>query len=189
MLWVCFSTCRFFGSSSSSASLSTKQSAQEDLPQGASPTQDKSSPSTQTNDSDGPDIPSVDTPSPPQSPSTTSPSLASQGLRLFDWSGSSPSTEQSRTPKSTSGLAALQQFQYKKESFSSTTKTQKPSGDTSPPRLSSIVRDTEDKDDLTDSPPSQDSAYFSQSQPYCHEEEAPTYNFTSSYQEDAASVR
>ncbi|XP_042290354.1 exonuclease 1 isoform X1 [Thunnus maccoyii] len=184
-------TCsRFFSSSSSAASLSTKQSVQEDLPQSVSPTQDKSPPSIQTNDSDGPDVPSLDTPSPPQTPSSTPPCSASQGLGLFDWSGSSPSTEQSKTPKSTSGLAVLQLFQYKRESFSSTTKTQKPSRDTSPPHLSSTDRNPEDKDDLPDSPPSQDSAYFSQSQTYLttfHKEEAPTYNFSNSYQEDAAS--
>ncbi|CAK6973679.1 exonuclease 1 [Scomber scombrus] len=179
-------TCsRFFSSSSSASSLSTKQSAQEDSPQGASPTQEKPSPSTQTNDSDGPDVPSVDTPSPPETPSTTSPCSASQRRRLFDWSGSSLSTEQSTMPQSTSGLTALQQFQYRKE-----TKTQKTSGDTSPLRLSSTDRNSEDKDDLPDSPPSQDSAYFSQSQPYLisfDKEEAPTYSFQSSYPEDAAS--
>ncbi|KAM7408102.1 hypothetical protein PAMA_001995 [Pampus argenteus] len=185
-------TCsRFFSSSSSAASLSTKQAAQEDLHLGGSPTR-KSSPSIQTDDSDGPDVSSVDTPSPLKTHSTTSPGSASQGLGLFDWSGSSPSTERSRMPKSTSGLGALQQFQYRKNNFSSSTKTQKPSGDMSPQRLSFIERNSEDGDNLPDSPPSQDSAYFSQSQPYlssCHTEEAPTYNFPSSYQEDAASEK
>lgn len=187
-------TCRFFSSPASAACLSNKGAAQEDSPQAlepraASPTQDNS-PSTQTNDSDGPDVPSLDTPSPPPSPSTTSPTSASQGLRLFHWSGSSTSPEQSTTPKSTSGLAALQQFQYKKESFSLSTNTHRSPGDTSPPHMSS--GDGNPEDDLPDSPPSQDSAYFSQSQPSdltsCHKEEVPTSSFPSSYQVDAASV-
>uniref|UniRef100_A0A8D3B2Q6 Exonuclease 1 n=1 Tax=Scophthalmus maximus TaxID=52904 RepID=A0A8D3B2Q6_SCOMX len=150
---------RFFSSSTSSASLSTKD--------------------------DGPDVPSVDTPSPPPSPSTTSPSSASQGLRLFRWSGGSSPVERPNTPKSTSGLAALQQFQYKKESFSSSPKTQ--SRDASPPCPPST------DDNLPDSPPSQDSAYFSQSQPShtsLHKEVVPAHSFPSSYQDDAnASVR
>ncbi|XP_044070961.1 exonuclease 1 [Siniperca chuatsi] len=188
-------TCsRFFSSSSSAASMSTKESAQQDTLRTmelrvVSHTEDNS-PSTQTNDSDGPDVPSVDTPSPPPSPSTTSPTSASQGLKLFHWSDNSTSTKQSRTSNSTSGLAALQQFQYKKEGFFSLTNTHRPPGDTSPPRHSSTDGNPDDKDDLPDSPPSQDSAYFSQSQPYltsCHKEEILTYSFPSSYQEDAAS--
>ncbi|TDH01001.1 hypothetical protein EPR50_G00175600 [Perca flavescens] len=160
-------TCsRFFSSSSPAASLSTQESAQEDSLQDASPTQD-SSPSTQTKDSDGPDIPSVDTPSPPPSPSTTSPSAASQGLRLFHWSGSSTPTEPLRMPQSTSGLVALQQFQYKKD-----TKSHRPPGDMSPICQSSTGTNPEEKNDLPDSPPSQDSAYFSQSQPSSHQEDA-----------------
>ncbi|XP_075933160.1 exonuclease 1 [Anarhichas minor] len=186
-------TCSRFFSGSSSASLSTKMSAQEDLPQdeenrAGSPTQDNS-PSSQTKDSDGPDIPSVDTPSPPASPSTTSPSSVSQGPRLFQWSGSSSTAEQLKTPKSTSGLSALQQFQYKKESFSLSTKTHRPPGNMSPPHLSSTDGEHVKNNDLQDSPPLQDSAYFSQSQPYltsCHKEEVLTDSFSSSYQEDAA---
>uniref|UniRef100_A0A8D0D6I5 Exonuclease 1 n=1 Tax=Sander lucioperca TaxID=283035 RepID=A0A8D0D6I5_SANLU len=114
---------------------------------------------------------SLSTQDPPPSPSTTSPSAASQGLRLFHWSGSSTPTEQSRMPQSTSGLVALQQFQYKKD-----TKSHRPPEDMSPICQSSTGTNPEEKDDLPDSPPSQDSAYFSQSQP-------------SSHQEDAASVR
>ncbi|XP_035519762.1 exonuclease 1-like [Morone saxatilis] len=185
-------TCsRFFSSSSLASSPIPKESTQEDLPQHVEPragshTQDNSS-STQTNDSDSPDVPSVDTPSPPPSASKTSPSSASHGLRLFDWSGSSTSTERSRQPKSTSGLADLQQFQYKKETASSSTKTHRSPGDRSPPRPSSTDGNPEDKDDVPDS---QDSAYFTQSQPYltsCRKEEAPTYSFPSSYQGDATS--
>ncbi|XP_038593874.1 LOW QUALITY PROTEIN: exonuclease 1-like [Micropterus salmoides] len=181
-------TCsRFFSSSGSAASLRTKESAHEDIlhavePRAMSHTQD-SSPSTQTNDSDSPDVPSVDTPSPPPSQSTPSPTSASHRLRLFPWSGNSTSTAQSRTPDST-GLAALQQFQYKKESFSSPTQTHRSPGD------SPTDGNPDDTEDLPDSPPSQDSAYFSQSQPYltsCHKEETPTYSFASSYQEDAVS--
>ncbi|XP_041803727.1 exonuclease 1 [Chelmon rostratus] len=183
---------RFFSGSSSVSSLSTNESVQEDLPQhvetrAESPAQDNS-PFAQSNDSDGPDAPSMDTPSPPPSPNTTSPSSTSEGLRLFCWSGSSTSTE--RTRKATAGLAVLQQFQYKKETSSSSIKTQRSPRDTSPPCPSSTGRNPQDMDDLPDSPPSQDSAYFSQSQPYltsCQKEELPTYSFPSSYQEDAAS--
>ncbi|XP_071337657.1 exonuclease 1 [Trachinotus anak] len=182
---------RFF----SSSSLSTEESAQGDSPQSVdptavSPTQHQSSPSTQTNDGDDPSVPSVDPPIPAPSPSTTSPSSASQGLKLFHWSGSSSSREQSKTPQSTSGLAALQQFQYKKESCSSSSKTHRPSGDGSSSCPSSMDGNPEDKYNLLDSPPSQDSAYGSQSQPCitsCHEEEVPTYSFPSTHQEDAVS--
>ncbi|GLD72601.1 exonuclease 1, partial [Lates japonicus] len=182
-------TCsRFFSSSSSAASLSTKESVQEEIPHGVKPTQDKSSSSTQNSDSDGPTFPSVDTPSPPPSPNTTAPSSASQGLRVFSWSGSSSSMEQSKTLKSTSGLAALQQFQYKKETFSSSPKTHRPSGDASSSGPSSTDGNTDDKYNLPDSLTSQDSDYFSQpsqpSQSYLtsfHKEEVPTY------QEDALS--
>ncbi|KAM9345078.1 exonuclease 1 [Symphorus nematophorus] len=176
---------RFFSSSPSVSSPST----QDDLPQHVSPTHSKS-PSTHTNDSDGPDVPSLDTPSPPPSPSTTPPSSASQGVRLFHWSGSSPSTEGRRMSESTSGLSALQQFHYKKETCSSSTKTHRPTAVKSPLRPSSMFdSNPEDKDDPPDSPPSQDSAYFSQSQPNltsCHQEEVPTSSCPCSCQEDAA---
>ncbi|XP_034408456.1 exonuclease 1 [Cyclopterus lumpus] len=168
-------TCsRFF----SSSSLSTKASAREDLPQEKEP---GAGGPTQTRDSEEPDIPSVDTPSPPASPSTTSPSSASQGPRLFQWSGSSSTTEQLRTPKSTSALCALQQFQYKKESFPLSKNTHGPPGDMSPTHQSS----TDGKPELQDSPPSQDSAYFSQPcVTSCHKEEV----LTDSFQEDAAAT-
>ncbi|XP_047458173.1 exonuclease 1 [Mugil cephalus] len=186
---------RFFSSSTSVISLSTKDSAKEDSFQAVDPitvcsTEDKSTLSTQTNDSDGPDIPTVETPSPPSSPSTLSPNSSSQGLKLFHSSGSSSSTEQSRMPKLSSGLATLQKFQFKKETFPSSPKNHRPSGHLSPPQLSSPDKTSVDKDDLPDTPPSQDSAYFSQSQPCLtsfHKVEAPTYSFPSSYKEDAAS--
>ncbi|XP_034070913.1 exonuclease 1 [Gymnodraco acuticeps] len=183
-------TCsRFFSSCSSAASVSMKECAREDLPQDVEPTavNQDSSPNNQTNGSDDPDIPSVDTPSPPPSPSTTSTCSASQGLKLFRWSGSSCSADQ-KTPQSSAGLAALQQFHYKKESSSSSTKTHRSSGDTSLPPPSPTDPDPEKKEDLPDSPPSQDSAYFTQSQPHptsCHKEEILTCNFSSSYQEEA----
>ncbi|XP_076021296.1 exonuclease 1 [Genypterus blacodes] len=184
-------TCsRFFGGSSPAAGLSTKVLAQEDSSQQCkteSHTPDKS----QTSESDGPEVPSVETPSPPPSASTTSPSTASPlGRRLFRLS---PSAERSVTPKSTSGLSALQQFQYKRESFPLCATTARSPQTEAPPRLSSVDGKSEDKDDLPDSPPSQDSAYFSQSQPSitsCHKEEAPTHSLTSTatpaYQEEDA---
>ncbi|KAK2832666.1 hypothetical protein Q5P01_016555 [Channa striata] len=186
-------TCsRFF----SSVANRNKESTHKDLAHGVAPTaqcptQDTSSHSTTTSDIDGPDVPSVDTPSPPSSPCTTSPSSASQGLRLFQWSGGScSSTEKSKTPKSISGLSSLQQFQYKGERSSSSPRTQRPSGDTLPLCPHSCDRSPGDKDNLPDSPPSQESAYFSQSQPCLtsfHKEYDTAYSFSPSHQEDAES--
>ncbi|CAI5682014.1 unnamed protein product [Oreochromis niloticus] len=176
---------RFFSSSSSAPSRSVQDCSPED-PTAVSPTQ-KSSASIHNCDSESSDGPSLETIKPSPSPSTTS--SASRGLSLFRWSDG-PSTEQSTTPLSTSSLSALQQFQYKKESSSSPPKISRPSGDAVLPEPFSQDRKSEEKDELSDSPPSQDSAYFSQSQPYLtsfHKEEAPTYSFPSSYQEDAAS--
>ncbi|XP_069578545.1 exonuclease 1 [Brachyistius frenatus] len=132
--------------------------------------------------------PSGTTPSSTTPSSTTSPGAASHGRRLFDWSGSSSSSEQSGTARSSSGLPALQRFQYKKTS-SSSVKTHRPSEDSSVPPPSSLDRKSEDGDDSPHSPPSQDSAYFSQSQPRLmplHEDDAPAAS-PASDQEDAAS--
>lgn len=186
-------TRRFFSSSISAVSHNTKESAQKELlysvePTDVSPTQDESCPSIETGDCDGPDVPSVETPSPPPLPSSIFPRSASEGFRLFNWSGSCSSSERTKTPKSTSGLSSLQQFQYKKETFSSSPKTHRPSEDTSPLHPSSSDQDP--GDNLPDSPPSQDSAYFSQSQSYLtsvDKEEVTNYSFPS-YQEDAALV-
>lgn len=134
---------------------------------------------------------SVETPNPSPSSSTTPSSLASRGLRLFHWSDSSSSTEKLRTQESTSCLPELWQFQYKKESFFSPSEITRPSGDLVPPQPSSHDRKLEDKDDVSDSPPSQDSAYFSQSLAdltASHKDEVPTYSFLSSDQEAAAPV-
>uniref|UniRef100_UPI003AABE341 exonuclease 1 n=1 Tax=Centroberyx gerrardi TaxID=166262 RepID=UPI003AABE341 len=175
---------RFFSSSCAAASPSAKESVQEDLSRDVETSAlnqtGKSSPGTQARESDEPEVPSLDTPSPPLSPGSSpspSPWPASQGLEVFRCSGSSSFTKQSGTPTPASGLAALQQFQHKKESFSWSAKTQKPPGATLPLTLSSIDRQLEDKDTPPDSPPSQDSAYFSQSQPRlasCHKEEVST---------------
>ncbi|KAF7667849.1 hypothetical protein LDENG_00040920 [Lucifuga dentata] len=181
---------RFFSTSCSPASLSNKTLTQDDLAQSHTP--DKFPPSIHTSDSDGPEVPSMESHSPPPSPSTPSPSSTSQGLRVFCWSGTSSSTERPGTPKSTSGLSALQQFQYKKETFSLCAETPRSPQTMPPPYLSTMDKNSEDKDNLPDSPPSQDSAYFSQSQPAtsCHKEEDGTHCFPSSspsYQGENAS--
>lgn len=88
-------------------------------------------------------------------------------LSAFSWSGSSSSTELSRpgsatsdrprTPSMPSGLSVLQQFQRKKENLSW--------GQTESPQRSTPCSPTEgavDTETPPDSPPSQDSAYFSQ---------------------------
>uniref|UniRef100_A0A673BE04 Exonuclease 1 n=1 Tax=Sphaeramia orbicularis TaxID=375764 RepID=A0A673BE04_9TELE len=86
----------------------------------AGPPQSQAGPGSQTGNSDGPDAPSVETPSPPPSPSQSiTPSPAgSRGLRLFQWSGTPSSTDQTGTPKPSSGLAALHKFHYKRENVS-----------------------------------------------------------------------
>uniref|UniRef100_A0A668AS72 Exonuclease 1 n=1 Tax=Myripristis murdjan TaxID=586833 RepID=A0A668AS72_9TELE len=175
---------RFFSSACEVASQSTQQSLQEDLPGDVesrvlSQTDNKSSSSTQP----GSDL-SPDTPNPPSPTSSTRPQLASQGLGLFRWSGSSPITKRSESPTSASGKTALQQFQLKKESLPWSTNTQNPPGGTLALTVSSINKGLEDEYSPPDSPPSQDSAYFSQSQPCimsCHKEEIPAaFSFPSS---------
>ncbi|XP_052475613.1 exonuclease 1-like isoform X2 [Carassius gibelio] len=103
--------------------------------------------------------------SPPASPAhSTRP--ASLGLGVFSWSGSSRelSKSASHPPTSTtdrhrssthSGLSTLQQFHRKKGSFSW--------AGSGLSLLSSPVEGTEDAENSPGSPPSQDSAYFSQS--------------------------
>ncbi|KAI5102816.1 exonuclease 1 [Silurus meridionalis] len=98
---------------------------------------------------------SAETPSPPQ---CTRPSA-------FSWSGSSTETsrprsslsDQPRTPSMPSGLSVLQQFQRKKENLSR--------GQSESPQRSTPCSPTEGAVDIQTppaSPPSQDSAYFSQ---------------------------
>ncbi|XP_072546647.1 exonuclease 1 [Salminus brasiliensis] len=95
------------------------------------------------------------------------PGQASVGLGAFRWSGSSgersrtvsaPSsstTDRTRTPSVPSGLSALRQFQRKKDSFSWGESSQR-SGQSCP------VEGAVDIETPPGSPPSQDSAYFSQ---------------------------
>ncbi|XP_054653705.1 exonuclease 1 isoform X2 [Dunckerocampus dactyliophorus] len=137
---------RFFSNSCSAAS-DVKESAQAAFseiaePGAASPVEDTPAVSAQTDDGDSPHVSSVETPSPPSSPNTATPLSGSRGLRLFNWSGGSPPVDQSLT------LNALQQFQYKKDTLSLSTKS---------------PTDRQLRDEVF--APSQDSAYFSQSQP------------------------
>ncbi|XP_011482441.1 exonuclease 1 isoform X1 [Oryzias latipes] len=165
---------RFFSSSRSAGGPSMEEPPREAQPAAAGPPGDKSSLSIQTQDSDGPDWPSVETPSPSQSPTSSPPSSAKQGLQLFQWSGGSSSLETARASKSASGLAALQQFHYKRETFSSLQTGGLPRDSPSP--------DKKSEDSQLDSSPSQDSAYFSQSQPQltpCDREEAPAFDAAS----------
>ncbi|KAM4729368.1 exonuclease 1 isoform 2-T3 [Anableps anableps] len=157
---------RFFSSSSSATTVSTKESTGGPEPSAGGPSQDKSSLS---------DVPPVETPSPPVSSDSTSPTSASQGLKLFQWSGSSNSTDLSRAAKTPSGLVALQQFEYKRESSSPLQTTSQLSADSSSPEGKS-----ENKDYPPDSPPSQDSAYFSQSQSTSSQEETEMNSSTDS---------
>ncbi|XP_038160504.1 exonuclease 1 [Cyprinodon tularosa] len=109
--------------------------------------------------SDGPDSPPAAAPGPPVSPGPSppvSPAPAGRGLKLFQWSGGS---HRCRAAQSPSGLAALQRFEYQRDVSSSLQKARSPSGGSAPSEMKS-----ENKDNPPDSPPSQDSAYFSQSQ-------------------------
>ncbi|XP_061767086.1 exonuclease 1 isoform X2 [Nerophis ophidion] len=164
---------RFF-SNSSPAARDVQESAQVGFSHKAcSGVKDTPAVTAQTSDSDGPDVSSVETPSPPPSPNTTIPRSGSQGLRLFNWSDCSPSMDRSQTPKSTSGLNLLQHFQYKKDSFSIYTK-------------SPTERQPDDEVNPTTS---QDSAYFSQSQPSLaslHKEEALSGDLNVFHEEHAA---
>ncbi|XP_037128153.1 exonuclease 1 isoform X2 [Syngnathus acus] len=127
---------RFFSSSSPAAS-NLKESAEMGFAHSAE--SKEPSPTADPDCSEGPEAPSVETPSPPHS--------GSQGLRLFNWSDTLPFTDQ--TLKRSSGLAALQHFQYKKDTSAKSSIHGKPKGE----------------EKLQGSPPSQDSGYFSQSQP------------------------
>ncbi|XP_024153220.1 exonuclease 1 [Oryzias melastigma] len=163
---------RFFSSSRSAGGPGVEEPVQE--PAAAGPSEDKPSLSIQSEDSDSPDGASVDPPTPSESPTSSPPSSARQGLRLFQWADRSSSLETPRASKSTSGLASLQQFHYKRETLSSS----QTSRDSPSP-------DKKSEDSLSDSPPSQDSAYFSQSQPQltpCDREDAPASDQASELQ-------
>ncbi|XP_061141185.1 exonuclease 1 isoform X1 [Syngnathus typhle] len=129
---------RFFSSSSPAAS-NRKESAEMGFAHSAAESKEPSPTAADPDCPEGP--PSVETPSPPRS--------GSQGLRLFNWSDALPITDPSQTLKQSSGLAALQHFQYKKDTSAESSIRGKPKGE----------------EKLQGSPPSQDSGYFSQSQP------------------------
>ena len=133
-----------------------------------SPSED-SSQKVELDESDGPSIPSVETPSPSPSPSPTS---ASQGLGVFRWSGSY--SEKSRTtPIAVLGVAALQKFHRNKETISCSLPEQRPPKSPSVP--SPVPFSLLDEGPLLDLPPTQDSAYFSQTQhTSCHDDEGPS---------------
>uniref|UniRef100_A0A8C6UG78 Exonuclease 1 n=1 Tax=Neogobius melanostomus TaxID=47308 RepID=A0A8C6UG78_9GOBI len=181
-------TCsRFFSSSSSAPQPSLTSAPPPPLP--------RRSVSPEAADSEGPEAPSVDTPSPsppaspqepaknttpssPPSENTTppppaspqqptedttpssvspgepaaavaSPGGSSRGLKLFHWSSSASAESQC-----SSGLSALRRFRFKKENVQT-----EPGPRPHSPLLPSSA------EEQPDSPPSQDSAYFSQSQP------------------------
>ncbi|XP_077470169.1 exonuclease 1 [Stigmatopora argus] len=147
---------RFFSNSSSTASI-MEESAQVGLdhsvePKATSPVAHTFDPGSDDSGSEGPEAPSVQTPSPPLSANDTSSNSASTGLRLFNWSANSPLSDRSPTLKSTPRLNALRQFQYKKDILSLSTK----SSNDGNPKVDG---------NLMDSPPTQDSAYFSESKP------------------------
>lgn len=99
---------------------------------------------------------------------------ASRGFRLFDWPSNVPSMDQSGHLTLTSSSVTQQQFLHQEISTSTSRPTQMP-----PPGQSAASRNANHNEDPPDSPLSQDSAYWSQSQPCKSPDDQ---------QEDAASV-
>ncbi|XP_054885662.1 exonuclease 1 [Poeciliopsis prolifica] len=165
---------RFFSKSSSTITESTEESAGDP----EDPSQNQSS----LGERDGPDVPPVETLSPPTSPANAPPASSSEGPKLFQWSGSaaSPGAGLCRAPTTPSGLLALQQFHYKRETSSALQSTcQLSAGSSSPERKS------ENEDPSPNSPPSQDSAYFSQPlSTSFHKEDALRFSCSFSSQEE-----
>ncbi|XP_016091854.1 exonuclease 1-like [Sinocyclocheilus grahami] len=145
-------TCsRFFCHGESNMADTQEESLKQDLPQtgGSTPA------SCQYPDSEREQA-KDESSSPPASPAHSA-RPASLGLGVFSWSGSTrelttTDRHQSSTP---SGLSTLQQFHRKKGSFSW--------AGSGLSLLSSPVEGSEDAEKSPRSPPSQDSAYFSQS--------------------------
>lgn len=117
-----------------------------------------------------------DTPSPPPSQSLTSPRPASQGSGLFDWPSNVPSMKQSPKLDLASGSTAQQHFHPEGVPASASRSSRD---------QSAASTSTDNSEDPPDSPLSQDSAYWSQSQPY----KRPDYKKEEAVlQEDAALV-
>lgn len=139
----CILTRRFFSTCSSGHR--TMDSALKHLADAPTPTHSVPSQSNKSGGSVG-----CDTPSPPPSQSLTSPRPASQGFRLFDWPSNVPSTKLPPNLKLPSGsteeIPANASRSSRDQSAAST--------------------NTDSSEDPPDSPVSQDSAYWSQSQPY-----------------------
>lgn len=163
-------TCRFF-STCSSGHRKTPDSALKDQADTPSPSPNPTpSPSAshslpiQSIKSAGSVVCFQDSPSPPPLQSLSSPRQASQGLRLFDWSSHVLSTKHSN-------------MKVPEEISASVSKT---SRDQSAARTN-----TDSSEETPDSPLSQDSAYWSQSQLY----KSPYYRRGEAvFQEDAACV-
>lgn len=159
-------TCRFF-STRSSGHRTTPDSALKDQADTPSPNPTPSPGAShslpiQSIKSAGSVVCFQDSPSPPPLQSLSSPRPASQGLRLFDWSSHVLSTKHSN-------------MKVPEEISASVSKTSRDQS----------VTNTDSSEETPDSPLSQDSAYWSQSQlykrPYYRKGEAV-------FQEDAACV-
>ncbi|XP_056465295.1 exonuclease 1 [Gadus chalcogrammus] len=185
---------RFFSASCEAPALSTRDGVNDDAasPSGARE-ENALSRAEEDGESDGPEAPSIETPSPTSSPSptatsstptatssspitATSPRPASQRLGVFRWSGLSQhpptsttaaaaahSTSSSIKPSAApgpvvSGIAALQRYQRQTESVSWGSRP--PAAESPVPQGVDLVDDSPPA-----SPPSQDSAYCSQSPP------------------------
>ncbi|KAJ8248505.1 hypothetical protein GJAV_G00242750 [Gymnothorax javanicus] len=94
----------------------------------------------------------------PSPSSSQFPQPAGRGRGVFCWPSSSGGGGRAETPGQASGLAALQRFQRQKEAFSWSS----PCPRESPPPVPSPPCPEQEDDTPLDSPPSQDSAYFSQ---------------------------
>ncbi|XP_062376115.1 exonuclease 1 isoform X2 [Sardina pilchardus] len=187
---------RFFHSSSSAAVESPAPSVQD----GSSPAgpAERSDPvgsegdSTPKKEADDPVLVCEESCSPPASPSPAGQRL-SQGLGVFSWSGSSSASSstsssffsrQSSTP-ALSGIASLQQFQRKKETWSRSGIVQGQQVQRQTSCVSDADEEEEERADVSErdrspnTPPSQDSAYFSQpNSTFGSLEETPISSFT-----------
>lgn len=145
LMCLCILTCRFF---------STCSSAPRTMDSAPTPSHSLPTQSNKTGSSLGC---FQDTPSPPPSQSWTSPRPASQGSGLFDWPSNVPSMKRSPKLDLASGSTAQQHFHAEEVPASASRSSRD---------RSAASTSTDDSEDPPDSPLSQDSAYWSQSQPY-----------------------
>lgn len=126
---------------------SPQETAENTTPSSLQNTSDNTSPSATAVSP-----PAVSSPAAVSAP-VVSPCGSSRGLKLFHWSNSA-TVESKGAPMASSGLSALRRFRFKTANVQAASR----------PRPHSLLKHSS-AEEQPDSPPSQDSAYFSQSQP------------------------